>query len=322
MFGVVSRLCDAAGLVPLIGDNDSGRICTLRRREDADQRYLLAWGATLFNDGALKMPFDADASDVLWLFGFSGMAVHQNLSTKGPVEPSDSVPSSGLVALRSERDVLVFSAQPNGADGVGHHTHNDKLSFTLSVEGIPFFIDPGTGVYTADPTARNRLRSTAMHNTAVIDDQEQNRLRHNDLFSLENDAQLIVDDYVPDERIVAAHTGYRRLSPPVTHRRIVELSKNLWRIDDRLDGSGEHAIQWNFVLGENIQAEGIDARHVSLKSGNVTLTFEVVGEVGPLEIGTSVFSPAYGEVRPTHSLRLRTRAQLPLSAVFIIRKSV
>jgi hypothetical protein len=91
MFGVVSRLCDAAGLVPLIGDNDSGRICTLRRREDADQRYLLAWGATLFNDGALKMPFDADASDVLWLFGFSGMAVHQNLSTKGPAEPEKQI---------------------------------------------------------------------------------------------------------------------------------------------------------------------------------------------------------------------------------------
>ena len=37
---------------------------------------------------------------------------------------------------------------PNGCRGKGSHTHNDKLSFILRVNGEELFGDSGTGVYT------------------------------------------------------------------------------------------------------------------------------------------------------------------------------
>src|SRR5207302_387991 len=44
---------------------------------------------------------------------------------------------------------------------------------TLGVHGIPLLIDPGTGCYTTDAGVRDRLRSTALHNTLLVDDRAQ-----------------------------------------------------------------------------------------------------------------------------------------------------
>src|SRR5207302_177785 len=71
---------------------------------------------------------------------------------------------------------LLFFAIPNGILGKGSHTHNDKLSFVLRVAGKEVLCDSGTGCYTRDITTRNHFRSTAAHNTLLIDDTEQNRI--------------------------------------------------------------------------------------------------------------------------------------------------
>ena len=41
------------------------------------------------------------------------------------------------------------------------------------MRGVPLLIDPGTGCYTTDPALRDRLRSTALHNTLTLDDRPQ-----------------------------------------------------------------------------------------------------------------------------------------------------
>lgn len=51
--------------------------------------------------------------------------------------------------------------QPHQPSG---HFHQDALSITLTLDGIPILVDPGTYVYTANTAWRNNLRSYAWHN--------------------------------------------------------------------------------------------------------------------------------------------------------------
>ena len=45
------------------------------------------------------------------------------------------------------------------------HFHADLLSITLAYQGIPIIIDPGSGCYTANTQARNKLRNWESHST-------------------------------------------------------------------------------------------------------------------------------------------------------------
>jgi hypothetical protein len=82
-------------------------------------------------------------------------------------------PSSGVGIARTEEVEVIFISVLNGINGTGSHTHNDKLSVTARIRGVEFFCDSGTGCYMGDPKLRNQLRSTAAHNTIIIDGVEQ-----------------------------------------------------------------------------------------------------------------------------------------------------
>ena len=71
---------------------------------------------------------------------------------------------------------MVVDAGEVGMGGIGGHGHNDVLSFDLSAAGAPLLVDSGTYTYTADPAARQAMRSTAAHNALRIDGQETSRL--------------------------------------------------------------------------------------------------------------------------------------------------
>jgi uncharacterized heparinase superfamily protein len=229
--------------------------------------------------------------------------------------------SSGLIALRQKDQVMVVSAQPNGADGRGHHTHNDKLSFTLSVDGRLFFIDPGTAAYTGDPVKRDLFRSTAMHNTVEVDGQEQNRFVPGSLFCLRNDADVSVIEHKTNERLIAFHAGYERLRGGVRHGRRIEWREESWMIEDKFTGSGEHDFNWNFLLGGNVKAEVLSERKLALTSGDVRLEFWAEGTEKPFRLEEASFAPAYRTTKPTKKITLHDRRGLPFSVTFFIKKA-
>jgi uncharacterized heparinase superfamily protein len=105
-------------------------------------------------------------------------------------------PHGGYAVLQSPSAHVFVDVGDYGMNGWGGHGHNDCLSFELwlgtgigttnghtstertttehttngqhGVEGATFVVDSGTGTYTANPTLRNALRSTAAHNTVVL----------------------------------------------------------------------------------------------------------------------------------------------------------
>lgn len=107
--------------------------------------------------------------------------------------------NTGIYILKSQLLYLCISAGPNGQNDNGGHTHNDKLSFELSLDNQSVIKDPGTYLYTPLPEKRNQFRRTAAHQTIQIENWEQNRFlpgRYG-LFSMENDSSCIPVEMTP-----------------------------------------------------------------------------------------------------------------------------
>jgi hypothetical protein len=159
---------------------------------------------------------------------------------------------------------VLFFAMPNGIDGKGSHTHNDKLSVVLRIKGEQLLCDSGTYCYLRDGNARNRFRSTAAHNTLTIDGMEQNSFVPDMLFYSENEAHVSPIQYTesgPEISVCASHTGYQRKSD-VLHRRTVRMcGDDRMELEDTLLGSGRHNVVCNFQIGpawrvRSLQEEG------------------------------------------------------------------
>jgi len=80
----------------------------------------------------------------------------------------------GIVVLRSRR--LFLSMVIDTAKNALYlgHTHNDKLSIEVMVDGKYITRDPGGYIYTAAPAIRDKFRATKAHNTIYVEGCEQN----------------------------------------------------------------------------------------------------------------------------------------------------
>jgi len=233
------------GTVPLIGDNDNGRLHRLKVWESSesewlDHRYLLAIGAVLFERDDFAQAVGDQWEEAFWLLGKSVMVCKETFileKTPPPNLGSRAFPDGGIYLMRNDDLYMIIDVGPIGQNGIGGHAHNDVLSFELYSGDRTWIGDPGTYVYTADYETRTLFRSTAYHNTVVLNGQEQNRFDMQNVFSMEDDAQPHVLRWETTQRydlLVAEHTGYERLPEPVTLRRTIFLDKNeeLWLVRD------------------------------------------------------------------------------------------
>lgn len=207
---------------------------------------------------------------------------------------------------RSDKNYMIIFCGPNGQNGNGGHCHNDKLSFELCIGGEDVIVDPGTYVYTPNPEWRNKFRSTACHNTVIVDDKEQNRFGEKNLFQLENDAiTKCLKGEIGDEIdvFIGEHCGYKRFSHPVVHQREIrsyEKDKK-WEIIDRFRGEGEHSLEWNLILSPEFE------RNLNVGSDRVQWRREPTS-----------YSSEYGMITRTEKLTSKLRATIPVEVKFCI----
>jgi len=99
---------------------------------------------------------------------------------------------SGIYIFSSDRIHLTVCVTPAGQNGNGGHTHNDKLSFELNIDGEDYSLDPGTYLYYPLIEKRNLFRSAIAHNLLIPQGMEPNNFRRDSagLFSMDNDAKL------------------------------------------------------------------------------------------------------------------------------------
>ncbi|MBN2289694.1 MAG: alginate lyase family protein [Candidatus Glassbacteria bacterium] len=196
---------------------------------EASQRYRSTLNLLylFLGDQPLCHGYEPDP-DSLWLFGSRALEP-AGRKPPGPERPEvGRFGFSGRYVVRwpgstgSPAGFLRFECGPWGAPGTWAHAHADRLSFSFFLEGRPFFIDPGTGAYLANPRWREYFRSTAAHNTVVIDGQSQGQPLGTFFWRKEVPSRLLRLEETGDEVVLAGeHYGYR--GQGVVHRREILL---------------------------------------------------------------------------------------------------
>jgi hypothetical protein len=243
------------GLAPLIGDADDGRFLPLG-------------------------DYGADPRDHRHLFAQAGRPYE-------PAKESAAYPDGGYYVLRRGDLYAIVRCGDVGRYGRGGHGHNDQLSFELFARGRPLVIDPGSYVYTSAPAERNRFRSTAYHSTLRLDGGEQNELRTDDVFAMDDRARAEALSWDATS-FEGRHHGF----PGATYTRRIELLDDGLLIRDTISSPVGHEAEWTFPLAPGAE------RYV-----------EIQGEGLEFRPEDGWYSPRYGVRESTTFLRARRRSR-------------
>lgn len=265
MLAFLASIMDVGGHIPMFGDADDGVVVRLTPVDSRESRYRssLATGAILFERSAFKSKAGQLDDKTRWLLGgdvdsrfaaLPGIPVGQ-----AGLPVRRAFPQGGYYILGSDLESadelrLVADAGPLGYQRIAAHGHADALSFTLSLGGREFLVDPGTYAYHTQGSWRQYFRGTAAHNTVRVDGQDQSRSGGN--FMWLNKALAYCSHWhstSSEDVFEGWHNGYRRLADPVTHQRRITLDKRSRRIiiEDRLLMREEHEIELFFHCSED-----------------------------------------------------------------------
>jgi hypothetical protein len=276
------------GMIPQIGDNDSGRFLQFSKRIVLDHSYLLSLAALYFKDNSFKLrQFKLD-EEAFWLFGEKAVTAWESLDFREGYLKSRSFPDAGWYVMRHENNYCFVSCGPNGGDG--WHSHNDKLSFELVIDGHDVIVDPGTYVYTSFPETRNKYRSTEYHNTIKFDGYEQNGIPEKIMFSLPDKVKILRSELKENDDMISFHgeISYRN----ITHKRTISLDNTTydWQITDNFSCPYPVNAKLLFHLSPEITIER-----------NAFLVKKTLEKIASIEVGGYEFkndnygySPEYG----------------------------
>jgi hypothetical protein len=321
MYEALDAIADQKGQVPQAGDCDDGRVELLTddlkqlvesREGSRDSMQVGSWIG--LGGALLKADVRHDSADAVW-YGFK------------PVTPSCHplalrqvrvFAESGIATVRrGDLDVLFF-AMPNGINGKGSHTHNDKLSVVVKFKGNELFCDRGTYCYSRDFKLRNAQRATAAHNTLTIDRQEQNRFSSDpsQLFRMSDDANPGRIEHWQDglgAHFRCSHDGYKRLG--AIHQRDLGVSDREIVIDDTVSGCGKHLIEaaWHLPCEWRVRVVESSGKQLEcLVEGPACLSLTFSSETClQLQHAAAMISRCYGVIQEGTQIQVQANSTLP-----------
>ena len=181
--------------------------------------------AFLYKDGSYAM-----FSDATYGVAPTPALLFQYTSNLNIAIPNTQLKESGYRKISNPGYELMLdigNIQPAYQPG---HTHADTFSFCMQVDGKPFITD--TGISTYEPgERRNYERSTAAHNTVVI-----NNMNSSDVWATFRTGERAKVQRIEerDDHIIASHNGYKKQG--VIHKRSFAWDNQKIIIEDQLEG--------------------------------------------------------------------------------------
>jgi hypothetical protein len=223
-------------------------------------------------------------------------------------------PEAGYAFVRggqgTRRFHLTFDFGRFSRCAAANHAHCDALSFELYAGGRALVIDPGAYLPWDDAGRWARhFRSTAAHNTLVVDGREQSQLC--DFADVQREAytQLLGYSAARGAASVSAEcTPYWAVDEGICHRREICCDANgTLHIHDRVAGDGRHRLQWSFHFAQGVEV---------LQTGAATLVGKLKGEAaGVFRLGVNADHPpdltlACGETDPVRGWVARQSSEV------------
>ena len=256
-FDVLLHLTRADGTIPLIGDDDGGRLVQLDSRPPHDVRALLAMGAVVLQRSDLAWAGRGDDAALCWMLGAEAARERDALLKGPPAATARAFRDGGLFTMRdgwNPRDGhMAIDAGPHGALSFGH-SHADALSVELAVGGKSLFADAGTFTYVG--AERDAFRITAAHNTVEVDGESTcipaTPFRWKEVSSPHATSWVAEADF---DYFSGLHDSYGRLASPVRHQRsIFHPAAGVWIVQDDIITAGEHDVVLRWRCARDVHA--------------------------------------------------------------------
>lgn len=217
-------------------------------------------------------------------------------------KPPDDDRPSGLVSLRRGAVRAVLRAGPHGPDNQLGHAHADLLSFDLSLGPQRVVTDTGTHSY--DPgLRRDRLRSTAAHNTVQIDGEEQLEAWGSFRVGRRGRAQLEARGGDADWQWAwASHGAYGHLDGAPRHHRLLAVSSRILVVLDAITGRGSHRLVSNLHLHPDLHMDCVRV---------IPIGFQALASEAP-------FHGRFGEERPMPKWSAELETTLPWTGGWLL----
>ena len=249
IFTYIFNFLDCKSNYPKYGDEDDGKCIVFDSNENFNNfKSLLTSGSVIFKDPVFKSKSNGFDIKNQILFGEAGKLAYESIPDISQIENSKFFKDEGHFIFRKQENnreiYLHFDAAPLGYLSIAAHGHADALSFILSIDGQPFFVDPGTYTYHTEPEWRKYFVGTLAHNTIRINKKNQAEnagptlwLKH----YIPNVIELSQDEKI--DRIKAAHNGYKNEHAQHIREIVFNKLKNEFIISDTINVMKKRTIE-------------------------------------------------------------------------------